>query len=373
MNFELSEDQTLLRDSVRRWVENEYTFETRQHRIKREGGFSRAHWQAFAEMGWLGVSLPEQYGGLGGAMVDAALVLEELGRGLVAESYLNNAVLPAQLLLLAAPEAQRDALLEQLVSGECLWAVAHAEVAARGSRDAVQTTAVAEGDGYRLNGGKTLVHAAAQADRLLLTARLDSGALALFQLPRETAGLRIREYPLVDGATAADLELTQLHLPASALISPDVADALDAALAAAMVCVCAEMIGGMEHALWTTRDYLRTRKQFGVAIGSFQVLQHRMADMYIALEQARVMLFRGLAFLDGEATARRDAAAAAKVQVGKCAQFVCAQAIQLHGGIGVTDEYPVGHYFKHLMVLEAQYGNTSFHIGQLAQSLRRAA
>lgn len=373
MNFELSDDQSMLRDSVRRWIDSEYDFEHRQQ-LLREGGFSRKHWQDFADMGWLGVGLPETHGGLGGGLVDAAIVLEELGRGLVVEPYLASALLPALLLLDAAPEAQRVPALQALVAGETLWAVAHGEAAARGDDNKISTRADADGSGYRLSGCKTLVHAGAAADRYLVSARLADGRLGLFALSRGQQGTTLREYRLVDGSAAAELRLDAVSVAADVVLSLDACAVLARSTAAVTVCACAEMVGAMERALWMTRDYLQTRKQFGVAIGTFQALQHRMADMYVALEQARSIQLRGLAALQEQDDARLlDAASAAKAQVGKCAQFVSAQAIQLHGGIGVTDEYPIGHYFKRLLVLEAMYGNVAFHIGRLARKLRAAA
>jgi alkylation response protein AidB-like acyl-CoA dehydrogenase len=380
MDFALTEEQTMLRDSLRRYVDREYAFESRRALLGSAGGFSRAHWNTYAEMGWLGVGITEAAGGFGGDLSDTAIVLEEFGRGLVVEPYVACHVLPSRLLM-SSGDARAAALTEAMISGETLYAVAHNEVAARGRVLWVETQATAVADGYSLSGSKLQVLAAPAADRFLVSAR-SSGAsdsahgISLFLVPRDTPGLALREYRLVDGSLAADLSFDRVQLPADALLGDyeAAADAIDRAYSAAIVACCAEMVGAMEQALWITRDYLRTRKQFGVAIGSFQALQHRMADMYMALEQARSMLFRGLAHAEvADAEVRREAVSAAKAQVGRSAQYVAAQAVQLHGGIGLTNEYSIGHYFKRLLVLEAAYGSSAFHIGRVAQILRSAA
>lgn len=374
MNFELDEDQTLLRDSVRRYVQNEYEFEQRRELIE-AGGFSRAQWQSYAEMGWLAVGLPETAGGYGG-LIEAALVAEEFGRGLVLEPWVGCALFAGTLLA----EAGCEDAVAALVAGEQLHSVAHEEAAARGRNHWVEARADVTAGGYVLNGTKVRVAAATHADAFLISARTagahDSAeGISLLHVPRNTPGLQVRAYPLVDGSVAADVVLDGVAVPASALLGSRGAAAasLDRALALATVLTCAQMLGAMDQALWITRDYLNTRKQFGVLIGSFQALQHRMADMYIAVEQARSIVFRGLAHAADADTARRDAAvSAAKVQAGKCAQFVGAQAIQLHGGVGVTEECSIGHYFKLLLALESAYGNSATHLRRTVAALQAA-
>ncbi|MDB5972462.1 MAG: acyl-CoA dehydrogenase [Hydrocarboniphaga sp.] len=374
MDFALTEEQSMLRDSLRRYVEKEYAFEARRQLIEQAGGFRRAHWNAYAEMGWLGIGLPEASGGFGGDLSDSAILLEEFGRGLVVEPYAASHI-QASRLLLHSGDARAAELIEALIAGSTLYAVAHNEPGARGRSLWVETRAAATGGGSRISGTKTQVLAAPSADRFLVSARSEQG-LSLFLIDRDTPGMSLREYRLVDGSQAADLSFDQLLLPESALLgAAGKADsAIDLAISAATIACCAEMVGAMEQALWITRDYLRTRKQFGVAIGSFQALQHRMADMYIALEQARSMLYRGLAYAeDGDAIRRRGAVSASKAQVGRSAQYIAAQAVQLHGGIGLTNEYCIGHYFKRLLVLEAAYGSSAYHVGVVAQQLRDAA
>lgn len=367
MNFELDDNQTMLRDSVQRWVASEYDFEARQARL-RAAGFDAGCWAAWADMGWFGVGLDETHGGLGGGLADAAVLAEALGHGLVVEPWLDGALLPA-LLLAAIGDDERLAALQ---TGERRWVIADA-VPAVASPSADELRAVADGDGWRLDGVRTLVVAAQGADALLVSARVDEST-AIFELPAQAEGLTRRDYRLINGAAAADLHLDGVRLPAAARLVGQ-GDALLARLRdTGAVLTAAEMLGAMERALWMTRDYLQTRRQFGVAIGSFQALQHRMADMYMATEQARAAVLRGLAMLElDDDPARAEAAASTKAMVGRSAEFVGAQGIQLHGGIGMTDEYPVGHIFKHLLVLEARHGRRAYHLQRVARALRAAA
>lgn len=361
----------MLQDSVRRYAERDCELETRRALIAK-GGFDLKRWSAIAEMGWLAAGLPEAQGGFGGGLLDEAVLLEEVGRGIVPEPVLASGLLPARLL------AGHEALLGPLLSGDIVHAIAHGEAEARGRALWVETRAERSATRYRLSGRKTRVLGGSAAQRFLVSARLDGEVdacegLGLFLVERGSAGLRVRDYRLVDGTPACDLEFDALELEGTALLDPQAGPALVGMLEAGVVGSCAEMVGAMEQAIWIARDYLRTRKQFGVVIGSFQALQHRMADCYMALEQARSMLYRALSFIDGDAEARAVAISAAKAQVGRSAQFVAAQTVQLHGGIGVTDEYVIGHYFKRLLVLEAAYGNSAFHLGEVARSLRDAA
>lgn len=366
MNFELSEDQSMLQDSVRRWVETEYHFEARQSLLAGHDGWSREHWQAFAEMGWLAVSLPVERGGLGGGVIDAAILAEELGRGLVMESYTANALLPATLLDAVSGE-DGEADLASLLEGTAIWATAIGD-----ARDAGALIAEREGAGYRLSGRRTMVAAAPQADHYLVTARSGDGAVSLFRVDSGTGGLGVLPYRLVDGGLAADLVFDGVVVPEECRLAADCRAALGAATDAATVATCAEMLGVMEQALWMTRDHLQTRKQFGVAIGSFQALQHRMADMYMALEQARAITLRALAAMQHDAgDDRADAVSAAKLLVSRSAEQVAAQAVQLHGGMGVTDESPVSHCFRRLLVLRSLHGTAAVHQSRLARRLGR--
>ena len=358
MDFALDEQQTQLQDSVRRFVEQDYGFEQRRHRVEHEGGFSARHWAQFAHMGWLGAGLPEAAGGFGGGAVETAIIAEQLGRGLVVEPFVPVAVLAAQALLHAADAAP---VLGALIEGSCRVVPALFDV--QGALNCV--------DSVRLTGRKTLVVGAPQADRFLVSASL-AGVVSLFLLRADAPGLTRHDYRLIDGTPASDLVFDA----AVAELRVGPAAALEGARQHATVALCAQALGVMDRAIAVTRDYLLQRKQFGVAIASFQVLRHRLGDMLIAHEQARATLHGALAALvDPLATdhERARAVAIAKAQSGRSGRFIGAQAIQLHGGIGMTNEYIVGHCFKQLMVFDSLYGNTAAQLRALAAGLKEHA
>jgi alkylation response protein AidB-like acyl-CoA dehydrogenase len=319
----------------------------------------------------------ESAGGFGGSAVDNAIVAQEFGRALVLEPFVALAVLAAQTILRAGTAQQRRKWLPSLVAGESLIAPAFCERGARGRLSPVETRAQACGGGrYLINGGKSLVPGGPVAGRFIVSARIcgdrkDTAGIALFVLPARAKGLQRHNYRLIDGACAADLVLTDVEASSAHRLgeASDASAALDLAHAHALVAACAEALGVMEHATWATRDYLLQRKQFGAAIGTFQAVQHRLADMIIALEQSRAMVHCALSALDAkDAMARRRALSAAKAQIGAAGKFIGAQAIQLHGGIGMTHECRIGHCFKRLMVIEASLGDTQFHLGEIART-----
>jgi alkylation response protein AidB-like acyl-CoA dehydrogenase len=379
VDFTLTEEQTMLVDSVQRFVQQEYDFDTRQATVRRMGGFDRAHWTQFADMGWLGVALPEAVGGLGGSAADTALVMQELGRGLVVEPYLAVAVLAAQVIHAGASAAQQQDMLPALIGGERIVVLAHGEPDAAGAPAHVASHAAPDGDGgYRLYGGKSQILGGPVADQLIVSARTsgvtgDEHGISLFLLDAGAPGLARRDYRLLDGSGVSDIVLDGARVGPRALLGAAHGGyaAIDQGVSHATVALCAEAIGAMEKVIWTTRDYLRMRQQFGTAIGSFQALQHRMADMVCELEQSRAMLYRALAHLAAPDPAhRRHAVAAAKAQAGRSGKFVGAQGIQLHGGIGMTDEYCIGHYFKRLTVIDTLFGHQQFHLRALAKRYR---
>ena len=380
MQFSLNEEQTQLQDSVRRWVQKNYGFAQRRVIERSDDGISRAHWATMAELGWLAAAFPEEVGGLGGSTIEAAIVAEELGRALVLEPYLSVGVLAAEALNRVGTTEQREARLPPVLMGEAIVVLAHEEREARGDLAYVTTSAVADGAGWRLRGCKTAVMAGPLADHLLISARTsgqagDEAGVTLFCLPVARAGLSQRAYRSTDGQRACDLVLEDVAVAPEDVVGTvgNAVPGLRAAYARAIAVLCAEAVGVMDQALWTTRDYLRTRKQFGVAIGTFQVLQHRAADMYVAVEAARAATWRALAHLDDTDPHERDAAAAsAKIQVGRAGLFVCGQAIQLHGGIGVTEEYVIGHHFKRMMVLQHLFGHPEQHLQRLASEIAAA-
>lgn len=370
MDFKLSPEQTLLRESVRRLVDKDYPPATRR-RIAAEGGFSREVWRRFADMGWLGLALPEEYGGLGDIR-DLAILLEELGAGLVLEPVLACAVVAPRLLLASGDVARAQALIPSLVAGDTLLAMAHGEVAARGVPAWVATHAESVAGGWRLTGNKSLVLGGAAADHYIVSARTGGTVdgeegLTLFLVAADAPGLGRRVVPLTDDGWGADLTFDGLFLPDSALVGRlgEGFPAIREALAWQLLGFCAEALGAMERALWLTRDYVRTRKQFGVEIGSFQAVQHRMADMVVETELSRSLVLRALADFHRTPEIRDRTLSQAKVQVGKGGYFVGAQSIQLHGGMGMADECAIGHYYKRLLMLRNLGGSVALHLGRL--------
>lgn len=368
MNFNLTSEQQMLQDSVRRYLEKTYDFETRLSKISVEYRNDRAQWRVFAESGWLAVALPEEQGGLGGSIIDTALIMNELGRALVVEPYLGCAVLGAQTLHAAASNSNAAKLLSAVADGSMKIAVAYSEPESRGQLETISTIAKPVEGGYRLSGQKTLVLGGLEADSFIVSARIPpspngSADLTLFLLAASSPGVHRHALRLHDGSWAAQIDFDQAFATHSAVLGePGLGlRALRQGVSQAMAAICAELIGCMERAIELTADYLRVRKQFGVAIGSFQALQHRMADMATELEVSRSMLFSVLASSEDENMERRwIAACQAKASIGRAAKLVCGQAIQLHGGIGMTEEYAVGHYFKRAMVADTLFGSSDW-------------
>lgn len=369
MDFDYSDEQQLLRDSVARFVREAYSFDARKRLIMRGEAFSAAHWSMFAELGWLGVPVPESCGGIGGTAVDNAIVLEEFGRGLVLEPWIPTLVLGAGTIASLGTSAQQQTLLPRIVAGELQLALAHAETAARYDLGCISTTATRHDKGWRLDGTKCVVLNAPAADLLLVSAREPVGTISVFLVERGAAGLGMRSYRNIDGTMAAELTLAGVQVDEDARLGEgaDATAALSAVQDRAAVYACAEAVGAMAVLLQKTVEYTKTRRQFGVAIGSFQALQHRMADMFIEVEQARSILLMALLTVDGEGDIPR-AVSAAKSRIGRAARKVGQEAIQLHGGIGVTDDLDVGHYVKRLIVLEALFGNSDWHLKRFAES-----
>ena len=382
MNFELSDEQRMLRESVSRFIEKSYTFKVRQNRVANENGFSREAWNTFAEMGWLGVSVPEQFGGLGFSSIETAIIAEELGKGLVLEPYLMCGLFPAAVLVHCAASEHKQRLLPQLTSAETLFAVACSEPDARGDLSRVDTRARPNDDGsYRLDGQKSLVVGAPVADQLIVGARTEgadslNGEVSLFLVDANTEGVRLDTYSLLDGTPAADMVFTQAIVPSGALLTQreGVLEGLQQAVDETLVAICAELVGDMEDAIPITAEYIKTRKQFGVPIGSFQVLQHRMADMAIELSQARASLHRALAAVtEPEQADRSVTVSGCKAQIFASAYFVTSQCIQLHGGYGITEEYRIGHHFRRLLILDPLFGDRNVHLNRYATHLQKQA
>ncbi len=358
MDFSFTEEQQLLEDTVRRFVAKDYAFEQRRAIRDSAEGWSRDAWQALADLGLLALNVPEEHGGLGAGPVDTMLAMNALGPGLLLEPYLASAVVATTLLR----ECPRQAgLLEQMAAGARIVVLAHEEAETRGDTGRVAALCRIEGTDFLLDGRKCVVAHAAAADALIVSARLEDD-LALFLVPRDAAGLTLDAYPTLDGTRAAEVRLAGVRLPAAARLDAG-RDALVRALDIGLAALCAEAVGIMKAALDATVDYLRTRRQFGQPIGRFQALQHRAADMLLQYEQAKSMsTLAALRCTSQDAVLRRRALAAAKVVIGRAARFIGQQAVQLHGGMGMSDELVVSHWFKRLTAIELAYGGTDTHL-----------
>ncbi|GGH50599.1 acyl-CoA dehydrogenase [Comamonas phosphati] len=367
MDFNFSDDQQQLRDAVARWVDKGYAFERRQSIVAR-GGFSREVWNELAELGLTALTVPEQYGGLGQGAIDAMVAMEELGRGLVMEP-LAQAFLASAVIARYGSEAVKQQWLPAIASGEALLVLASQERKARYRLDVCDAKASKNGDAYTLNATKNIVPAGDQADAFIVPAQLD-GKIALFLVEKNAAGAATRGYSTQDEGRAADLVCQST--PAT-LITTDGLAALTLAQDVANAALCAEGVGVMEQTLQLTTEYMNQRKQFGVAIASFQALRHRVADMKMQLELARSMSYYASLKLGAPEAERHLALARAKVQLGQSMRFVGQQSVQLHGGIGVTDEYVGSHYFKRLTQMEMTGGDTMHHLGVLSAGLRESA
>ncbi|MEO8804485.1 MAG: acyl-CoA dehydrogenase family protein [Burkholderiaceae bacterium] len=378
MDFNLSDEQQMLRDAASRYVREQCGFEARRHAAA-TAGWSAERWAQYADMGWLALGVPEEFGGLGCGFVETAIVAEELGRGLVLEPFVACTVLATRLIERAdasAFQTRRTALLEGLAAGTVQISLAHSEAASRFQLDSVAVDARREGEGWVLTGTKMMVPAGGAADHFIVSAKVadaPSGGIGLWLVPR--AAVVLHAYPLIDGTRAADITLQSVFVPADALLSApgSALPVLEEALDRAALAQVAEALGCMEAVLEMTSEYLKTRHQFGQPIGKFQALQHRMAEMFVEVQETRSILYRGIAHLEGGAAARRQAVSAAKVVLGTAGRFVGGQGIQLHGGIGVTDEYQIGHYYKRLLVLEKLYGDSEWHLGRFIEAQREAA
>lgn len=371
MHFGLTAEQQLLGDTVQRFLAREYGFEARKKILRSADGWSRQIWGHFAEMGLLGLQVPEAHFGMGPAPVETLLTMTALGKALVLEPYLASAVLGTALVRELGSAEQQEALLRPMAAGERIAVPAHGEEGARYDLARVATTAAREGGRWRIRGRKAVVEHAPQADVLLVSARTagaagDAKGVSIFLVPRTASGVSLTPYPTLDGRRAADVAL-DVTVPADALLGPEggALPGISAALDLGLAAVCAEAVGVLQLTLDATLEYTKTRKQFGVPIAKFQALQHRMADMLMHVEQARSMSYlASMRSSDPDLHERRRALSAAKVTVGQACRFVGQQAVQLHGGMGVTDELAVSHAFKRLVAIELALGDTEHHLEQ---------
>jgi len=368
VDLSFSEEQQLLKESVARFVQDHCGMEQRRRLRASPEGFDRETWRAFAELGWLALPFSSNYGGLDGSPIDVMVLMEQFGRGLVAEPYLVNVVICGGLLAAGSP-AQAERHVPPLLGGETQWALGFAETGSRYDLAAIATTARPEGDGFVLQGHKLAVLNAHIADTLIVTARTTEDASqgqgpSLFIVDAAADGVAREPLALVDGTRGAHLRLDQVRVGPDALLGqPGAAlEPLETVVAHASVAMGAEALGAMEALLEQTVSYAKTRVQFGQPIGSFQALQHRMADMYLHCQNLRSLLYyAAIALAEGREDARR-AASALKVKLGESGRFVAQQAVQLHGGIGMTDELAISHYFKRLLLLNTLFGDAEHHL-----------
>jgi len=374
MDFDLSEEQRLLKESVEGLLTDAYDFEQRKKYMSEKGGWSKTVWSRLAEQGLLGLPFAEADGGFGGGGVETMIVMGALGQALVVEPYLATVVIGGGFLRHGGSDAQKAAHVPGIIDGSKTFAFAQVEKNSRYDLFDVTTTAKKKGDGWVIDGEKFVVLNGENADTLIVTARTkgerrDKSGVGVFLVPGNAKGVVRKSYPTQDGLHAADISFTGVEVGADAAIgNPNDGLALiERVVDDARVALCAEAVGAMDESLKTTVEYIKTRKQFGVAIGSFQSLQHRASDMFVATEQARSMsMFATMATDFTDAKERANAIAAAKVQIGKSAKFVGQQSIQLHGGIGMTMEAKIGHYFKRLTMIENTFGDTDYNLRRVA-------
>ncbi len=369
MNFEHTEDRRMLADSLNRFVAAQYGIEFRNHSAYGKPGYAPERWQQFAELGAIGALFPEDVGGFGGAGFDIAVVFGCLGRGLVPEPFLG-ALVVGRAMAAAGTEAQK-ARIAELIDGSTIAALAHDEPEGHYELERVGTRAERDGEGWVISGRKAVVVHGQHANLLLVSART-SGAvgsaegMSLFLVPGDAAGLQRRSYGRIDGGSACELVLDQVRVDAGALLGTEGQGlpVLEQAVAYGLLALCAESLGAMDVAKQSTLEYLQTRKQFGKVIGSFQALQHRMADVLLEVEQARSAVINAAAAIDADRLTRERALSAAKYTIGRIGMLVAEESIQLHGGIGMTWELPLSHYAKRLVMIDHQLGDEDHHLAR---------
>ena len=375
MDFSITDEQTMLQDSIVKFINNNYEFETRQTNAASTDGFSREYWQMFGELGWTAVPFAEDDGGLGGGAVETMLLMEQFGRGLVLEPYLASVVLAGGVLRRAADDAQRQRWLAGVVDASAIGALAFVEPQSRFELNDVTLRAEPAAAGFRLSGAKAFVIDGGSSDFLVVSARTsgerhDAHGISLFVVDAQAAGITVRAYPTVDGLRAAEIDFDEVEIGADGLLG--VADqgleTLSAVVDEATLAVCAEAIGIMEVLNRRTLEYTKNREQFGVPIASFQALQHRMVEMLMDYELSRsLLLWAVMTQESGDAAARRAAISAIKHQVGTAGRKLGQEAVQLHGGMGVSWEVDVAHYFKRLTAIDTLFGNADFHLRRYAR------
>ena len=369
MDFTFNEEQSLIQDQVDQFVQKEYDWETRQSLSNSEIGFGEENWQKFAELGWLGISVSEESGGFGGSAIESMLIMEAFGKGLVVEPFLETIIMSGGLIDDFGSNEQKSSILEPAIAGEMQLALAYAEPQSRFNLSDVVTEAKSDGENFILNGYKAVVMNGPSANKILVSARtsgsqLDENGITIFVVDADAEGLIKTNYKTVDGRRASDLTIENVKVSKNDVIGKVDSgfEVLDSTIDKAILAISAEAVGAMEVLYKTTVEYSKTREQFGTAIGKFQVLQHRMVDMFMEYEQCKSLLYMATMKHEEGAEDSKKAISGLKYQVGKAGKFIGQQAVQLHGGMGVTDELNVGHYFKRLTTVGTIFGNTDYHL-----------
>jgi len=367
MDFSLSDEQQMLQDSIARFVQNDYDFDSRAKSIKTDLGYNAGHWKLFADLGWLMVPFTVEEGGLGGSAADLMVVMEEFGKGIVIEPFLATAIIGGGLISKAGNREQKESLIGGIIYGSLQLAFAYAEPQSRYDLSNVATTAQKNTSGYVLNGHKAVVLNGSNANKIIVSARTsgqpsDKDGISLFIVDATAKGVEVQGYRTQDGGRAAEVRLNSVHVTADQLLGTENAalPIIESVLDRATLAICAEAVGAMEVATAKTVEYTKTRVQFGVSISKFQALQHRMADMFIEQQQAKSIVLMAAMKLDQAGEDASKSVAAMKSLVGRASKKVGQEAVQIHGGIGVTDELDVGHYFKRMTMIDLMFGNSDY-------------
>jgi alkylation response protein AidB-like acyl-CoA dehydrogenase len=375
MNFDFTEEQQMVRDSIARFVQDDYDWDTRKAIVASEKGLSPDNWKLFAELGWLSIPFAEEHGGFGGNIVDLSVVMEELGKGLVVEPYFPTVVLFGGLIARAGNDAQRAEWLPRVIGGDVLGGFAYVERQSRFALHDCLTTATPSGDGFVLNGEKVVVFNGEQAGHLVVLARTageqsDRTGLSLFIVDTSAAGIDKMNYPMMDGQRVANVTFKDVALPADALLGEEgqALALVEALVDEAIIALASEAVGIMGVLNAKTLEYAKTREQFGVAIGSYQALQHRMVDTMMAYEQCKSLLFKALCEYKQDPAMAAETIHALKVLIDRNAKHVFGEAIQIHGGMGMTDELDIGHYAKRLMMINTTFGDANFHRNRFVET-----
>ncbi len=362
MDFVHTDEQQMLADTLSRWIERDYPLDERLASDLTPEGFSQDKWQALAELGVLGALFSEDDGGFGGSGFDLQVVFEAIGNGLLVEPLLQSAVLAGGVLAQCVSEDRKETV-DAIIAGQTVGVLAHFEAEGGFDPESVATRAERSGEGWRLNGAKAVVRSAAAADFFVVSAQTESG-LGLFEVPSQSGGLSRQDYQTIDGGAASEILMVDVPLEQSGLIDFDssAVEVLTNVLGRGTLCVCAEAVGLMDTIKEMTIEFTRTRKQFGVPIGKFQALQHRMAEMLLEIEQARSAVINAAAVIDDASNERERAVSAAKYSIGRIGTLVAEEAIQMHGGIGMTWEYALGHFAKRLVMIGHEFGDEDYHL-----------